>query len=201
MAEVSTMAFSPLGDETADLVHSGLIDRRTRDAGELEGMARAYDKYVFRGKRKKPGSGWLTENSICRVHHDMFSDTWKWAGKYRLDYWAIGVEPHLIPEEINVLCQDFASWDGPHSSMPILEIGARLQNRLTRIHAFKSGNGRHACLMTDIYFRSRKHKIPRWPQFDVIENGDKMREQYIVAMIRADEDYYEELMNFIEHLL
>ena len=61
--------------------------------------------------------------------------------------------------------------------------------------------GKHACLLTDIYLRSRKHPIPKWPQFDAMEHGDKMREQYIFAMIRADEDYYEELMKFIEQLL
>ncbi len=202
MTDLAAMVLSmPPGDDVADLVHSGLIDRRTRDAAELEGMAHAYDKYVFKGKKKTPGSGWLTNNILPRVHGDMFGDIWKWAGKYRTDYWAVGVEPHLIPEEINVLCQDFASWDAPGTSMPVLEVAARLLNRLTRIHAFKSGNGRHACLMTDIYLRSRKHKIPWWPQFDAMENGDKMREQYIVAMIQADEDYYEDLMKFIEELL
>lgn len=191
----------PPGDETTDLVHSGLTDRRARETAELEAMARTYDTYVFRGKRKSPGTGWMTDRLLRRVHGEMFGDIWKWAGTYRTEYWAIGVEPHLIVEEINMLCQDCASWDATHSTMTVLEVAARLQNRLTRIHAFKSGNGRHACLMTDIYLRSRKHKIPRWPQFDAMEQGDKMREQYIVAMIRADEDYYEELMKFIEQLL
>ena len=202
MTEVPAVAsFAPPGDDLADLMHPGLIDRRSRDAAELEGMACAYDKYVFRSKRKTPGTGWLTNTMVRRVHGDMFGDIWRWAGKYRTDYWAVGVEPHLIPEEINVLCREFASWDDPLSSMPVLEVAARLQNRLTRIHAFKSGNGRHACLMTDIYLYSRKHPIPMWPQFDAMENGDKLREQYIVAMIRADEDNYEDLMKFIGQLL
>lgn len=189
------------GEISADLVHSGLLDWRAREVAELEAMAQTYDKYVFKGKRKTPGSGWLTEGFIRRVHFDMFGDIWKWAGKYRKDYWAVGVEPHLISEEVQLLCQDFATWDAPSASMPVLEVGARLQNRLTRIHAFTNGNGRHACLLTDIFFRSQTHPIPKWPQFDALEQGDKLREQFIFAMIRADEDYYEELIEFIGQLL
>ena len=196
-----TTTGAPPDDVMADLVHSGLLDPRAREAAELEALAHVYDTYVFRGKRKTPGTGWFTESFIRRVHADMLGDIWKWAGKYRTEYWAVGVEPHLIPEEVQMLCRDFAAWDAPDSSMPILEIGARVQNRLTRIHAFKKGNGKHACLLTDIYLRSRRHPIPKWPQFDAMEHGDKMREQYIFAMIRADEDYYEELMKFIEQLL
>ena len=201
MNEVTPQLAVSGGDLLPGLVHPGLLDPRCRGVAELEAMARAYDTHVFRGRRKIPGSGWLTERFIRRVHGDMFGDVWNWAGTYRSDNWTVGVEPHHIQEEIQMLCKDFHSWEVSSPSLPILEIGARLQNRFTRIHAFPHGNGRHACLMTDIFFRSQQHPTPRWPRFDALEEGDTLREQYILAMIRADEDYYEDLMKFIEQLL
>ncbi|MGH7796278.1 MAG: Fic family protein [Candidatus Binatia bacterium] len=73
----------------------------------------------------------------------MFGEIWEWAGKYRTDRLNVGLEAHLIPEQIKLLCGDFNYWNSDESTMPSLEIAARLQNRLTRIHPFTNGNGRH----------------------------------------------------------
>lgn len=190
-----------LGEDHAELAYSGLLDPVERSIAELDAMAQAYDKYIFKGKRKIPGSGWLSDRFIRQVHADMFQQVWRWGGKYRIENWAVGVEPQLIESEISLLCRDFFTWDHTDSSLLTLEIGARLQNRLTRIHAFKHGNGRHACLMTDIFLRSRKHPIPKWPQFHETEQGNTLREQYIAAMIHADEESYEDLIRFISQRL
>src|SRR5206468_2636076 len=83
------------------------------------------------------------------------------------------------------LCDDFSLWDSPTSAMPVLEVAARLQNRLTKIHPFRNGNGRHARLITDIFFHSRQHPLPQWQQIHLMSQGHEVRAQYITAMISA----------------
>ncbi len=85
--------------------------------------------------------------------------------------------------------------------MPPLEVAARLQNRLTRIHPFINGNGRHARLITDIYLKSIKHPLPNWPQTQLIAHGNQIRQQYIAAMKKADQEDFRDLISFMqEHL-
>jgi len=189
------------GEDLSGLKLANLSDRRARDAAELEAITRAYNKHLFRARRKKPGSGWLTEDFVRKVHRDMFGTIWEWAGAYRRSDTNIGVNWHRIPEEVVRLCGDFAFWDSPKSKMSTIEIAARLQNRMTRIHPFVNGNGRHARLITDIFFHSREHRIPEWPQLQLLPQGDAIRRKYISAMKKADQEYYGELIAFIESCL
>ena len=147
--KTKTLGATP-GDDTSGLIQTHLTDRRARNAAELDAISRAYDKHIYRARRKRAGTEWLTDQFIRSVHYDMFGEIWDWAGKYRTDRLNIGVEYHLIPEQIKMLCGDFSYWNSDKGSMPPLEIAARLQNRLTRIHPFTNGNGRHARLVTDI---------------------------------------------------
>ena len=95
----------------------------------------------------------------------------------------------------------FFSWNETKSTMPVVEIAARLQHRLTNIHPFINGNGRHARLMTDIFLYSRQHRLPQWPQIQLMAQGNEIRDQYIKAMKQADEGDLTELIQFIEDCL
>jgi Fic-DOC domain mobile mystery protein B len=182
------------GDDTEGLIQTQLTTKAARDAAEWEAIDEAYNKYIHRSRRKKLQDDWLSDGFIRRVHLDMFGEIWDWAGKYRRKILNLGMDPHLIPEQVQQLCGHFNYWNSPASSMEIVEIAARLQNRLTRIHPFRNGNGRHARLMTDIFFNSRGHKLPQWPQIQLITHGDKIRERYIAAMRAADKEDYGELI-------
>lgn len=187
------------GQDLSGLRRASLEGKRARDAAELESIDRAYVKHVFRARPKK-GADWLTDRFIRQVHKDMLWSIWDWAGKYRTSDLNIGVKSYQIPEQISLLCSDFSDWVA-RGHMPVTEIAARLQNRLTRIHPFKDGNGRHARLMTDIYFRSVGHRLPRWPQLQLLDQGDKIRRQYIEAMKKADQEDYGDLIVFIQECL
>ncbi len=189
------------GEDTSGLILVHLTTRADRNAAETEAISRAYDKHVFRARRKKPGSEWLTDSFIRAVHYDMLGSIWEWAGQYRRDKLNIGVEPHLIQEQIRLLCGDFLSWDSNKSDMPVIEAAARLQHRLTKIHPFRNGNGRHARLITDIFLYSREHPLPEWPQIQLMTHGNDVREHYIAAMKKADEGDPAELIRFIENCL
>jgi len=189
------------GDDTSGLIQRQLTDRRARNAAELDAISRAYNKHIYRARRKRAGTEWLTDELIRRVHFDMFGEIWEWAGKYRTDSVNIGVDFHLIPEQIKLLCGDFNYWNSDKGAMPPLEIAARLQNRLTRIHPFINGNGRHARLITDIFFHSVKHPLPKWPQIQLMSEGDQVRARYIEAMKAADKEDYRELMAFMKEFV
>ena len=189
------------GGDTSGLMLVHLSTQAARNAAETEAISRAYDKYVFRARRKKRGAEWFTDDFIRKVHADMFGTIWDWAGKYRQEIFNIGVEPHLIREQIKLLTEDFLSWNAIQSTMPVIEVAARVQNRLTKIHPFTNGNGRHARLITDIFLHSRHHPLPQWPQIQLIAQGNEIREQYISAMKKADEGDISELIQFIEQCL
>ncbi len=189
------------GGDTSGLILTHLTTTAARNAAETEAISRAYDKHVFRSRRKKRGAEWLTDTFIRKVHADMFGTIWEWAGQYRHATLNIGVEPYQIKEQIKLLTEDFQYWNDITSTMPLLEVAARLQHRLTKIHPFTNGNGRHARLMTDIFFHSRHHPLPQWPQVQLMEQGDKVRKQYITAMKKADEGDIAKLIQFFEECL
>lgn len=187
------------GGNASGLIRSELTTQAARYGAEAESIDRAYTKYVYRARRKQRGSRWLTDEYIRKVHRAMFGSIWDWAGKYRTTRLNLGVEPHQIAEQIQLLCGDFHHWDT--ADMPVLEVAARLQHRLTWIHPFKNGNGRHARMMTDIFLHSRRHPLPRWPQIQLMAQGDDVRQAYIAAMKLADLDDFSALSQFIEDCL
>jgi len=189
------------GDDISGLLLTQLHNREDRNAVELESISRAYDKHIYRARKKARNTEWLTDTYIREVHKDMFGSIWDWAGKYRTVQLNIGVDCHLIPEQANILCRDFRYWDSDECSMSVVEIAARLQHRLAQIHPFRNGNGRHARLITDIFFHSREHRLPKWPQIQLESQGDAIRERYIKAMKTADQGDYTELIRFIEEYL
>jgi Fic-DOC domain mobile mystery protein B len=186
MANETEPAGATPGDDVSGLLRPELQNRADRDAIELEEIDRTYRKYVFNTRRRDLKPGWFSDPFIREVHREMFGTIWDWAGRYRTVELNIGIAWRLIPEQIQQLCGDFKHWISVDSSMDTIEIAARLQHRLTWMHPFKNGNGRHARLMTDIFFRSRSHAIPQWPQIQLVTHGEEIRERYIAAMKAAD---------------
>ena len=59
-----------------------------------------------------------------------------------------------------------------------------------------------ARLITDIFFHSVKHPLPKWPQIQLLSEGDQVRSRYIEAMINAaDKEDYRELMAFMKEFV
>lgn len=189
------------GQDLSGLIDLALGDERARNAAELQSILDAYDKYVYKLRKKKIPKNWLTEKLIREVHFDMFGEVWDWAGKYRQTNLNIGIEWHAVPGEIQKLCGDYSYWMETSPLMPIIEVAARIQNRLTRIHPFLNGNGRHARLITDMVFKRHHHKLPAWPQIQRLPQGAVIRDRYIAAMKKADTEDYRELIGFISDCL
>ena len=191
-----TDSTEPLGATPGQDISSLLLHHQSStdeiNAAETEAIDKASVKYVYRARARKKNreSEWLTDEFIRKVHLDMFEGIWDWAGKYRTVRVNIGVDPYHIPEQIKLLCGDFLVWNSSQSSMPVLDIAGQLHHRLTKIHPFKNGNGRHARLVTDIFLHSHDHPLPTWPQIHRLTQGDAIRAQYITALKTADEGDY-----------
>ena len=197
MADETHLAGATPGDDTSGLINLSLVTRVDRNAAEAQTISLAYNQYIFEARRKKRGTTWLTDDFILAVHRSMFGSIWAWGGQYRKERLNMGCEPHLIREQLKLLSDDFLAWDSTESHMPVIEVAARLQNRLTKIHPFRNGNGRHARLVTDIFLHSRKHPLPQWPQIHLMAQGEEVRARYIGAMKRADQGDFSGLIEFM----
>lgn len=69
--------------------------------------------------------------------------------------------------------------------MPLDEIAARFHHRLTQIHPFPNGNGRHARLMTDVLLKVNGAEPFDWGNSDLVAPG-AVRDRYIDALRAAD---------------
>lgn len=101
-----------------------------------------------------------------------------------------------IDPELHNLCADCTAWI-EHNAYPADEIAVRFHHRLTAIHPFPNGNGRHARLITDILL---VHLLGQsrfsWGSGNLVDAGE-CRKQYIEALRAADRHDYEPLLKFV----
>lgn len=140
----------------------------------------------------------LTEKFIKRLHKEMFSKVWRWAGKFRQTNKNIGVDWHKISVELHKLLKDTIYWI-ENETYPWHELGARFHHRLVSIHCFVNGNGRHARLMTDLLLRSNGEKAFTWGlnQDPGVMGTAKIRSAYIEALQAADDKDFKPLVHFV----
>jgi Fic-DOC domain mobile mystery protein B len=177
--------------EAAGLLLTHITNRSELDRWEQENIAEA-EATVFRRKQKDV----LTETYIKRLHKKMFGNVWRWAGDFRSTGKNIGVPVWQIAIELRNLCADCGAWI-EHGTFSPDEIGVRFHHRLTAIHPFPNGNGRHARLMTDIVLVYLLNQKPfTWGSGNLVNAGD-CRLHYINALRAADRHDYEPLLGFV----
>lgn len=181
-------------EDASGLIPQGLATYGDLCAAEAENILKAARIHLKR--RKNPARAWMTEDYIRKVHRAMFDEVWEWAGRYRGSELTIGIPAYRIREEIAKLCQDAAYWDRQtESPIPVLERAVRVHHRLSWIHPFPNGNGRHARLIADIYLRAHRHPLPNWPRTEMSDPGTQ-RSEYIRALKEADNGSFGPLMDF-----
>ena len=178
-------------DEVQGLLLSHITNRTELDRWEQENITEA-EAWAFRRKPRKI----LTEDFIKRMHKRMFGNIWRWAGEQRTSGKNIGVPAWQVFTELHNLCADCATWI-ERNTYPADEIAARFHHRLTAIHPFPNGNGRHARLMTDVLLVHLLSQ-PRftWGSGNLVNAGE-CRRQYINALHAADRHDYSQLLTFV----
>jgi Fic-DOC domain mobile mystery protein B len=137
----------------------------------------------------------LTDHFSRELHRRMFSQVWRWAGKYRTGEKNLGLEVQRITEGVRNVFDDAAYWV-QHDSYSIWEAAVRLHHRLVVVHPWPNGNGRHARLVADILVASRGAKELTWGAGSDLLAVAEMRERYIAALQSADTGDFQSLLQF-----
>jgi Fic-DOC domain mobile mystery protein B len=171
---------------------SGLkLDIHTYDElviAEAQNIAEAVTKYLAK-KPSKRTAPFNVEWSF-KLHKEMYSDVWAWAGELRSSQPNVGVPIYNIRTELHNLFEDLKVWQ--QSKMPLIEQAARLHHRAVFIHPFTNGNGRWSRLLADIWLKQNRSQPIEWPS--QMGQESPIRIEYIAAVKLADKGDYSKLM-------
>lgn len=119
----------------------------------------------------------LNEGLVRKLYSRMFNQTWQWAGKFRKSAKSIGIDWTQITVALKNLL-DNTAYQITNQVMSIDEIVARFHHQLVLIHAFPSGNGRHARLIADALIISLGGKRFSWGGNTSIATPGHARQNY-----------------------
>jgi len=174
-------------DEVEDLLPAHIRTRGELNVWEQENILIAAS-WIRRARKEA-----LDEATIRELHRKMFSQTWKWAGKYRTSDKTIGLHWPQIPMAVRNSVADGRYWlrEGVY---PPDEAAIRLHHRLVQIHLFPNGNGRHARLWSDMLLFQNGRPPIDWGGAK-LDTGSDFRRGYIRALWIADEGNLQPLLN------
>lgn len=116
----------------------GLRDPALLESFELEMTA-------LRASEALP-SGKFDPRHYRRIHHHLFQDVYRWAGRYRTVRTSKAGNPFCYPEfidrEMNRLFATLGQWLAAENSEQFVRDAARFLAELNAIHPFREGNGR-----------------------------------------------------------
>jgi Fic-DOC domain mobile mystery protein B len=173
---------TPLAPEERDaLLQTWIASRDDLNEAEQENIVKGAS---WARRRSRKPADLLTESFAKSLHQHMLGEVWKWAGSYRLTERNIGIEAFRIPVEMPVTLDDARYWVG-HATFPADEIALRFHHRLTAIHPFPNGNGRHARLMADLLVERLGRQAFTWGGGLLVDVGE-LRTRYVNALKAAD---------------
>jgi Fic-DOC domain mobile mystery protein B len=158
---------------------------------EALNIANATIKYLAAPPTKKEAP--FTYSWMMHLHEEMFGDVWEWAGKLRKIELSIGIKAYLVPMELKKLCDDIAYWN-EYKTFDPFETAARIHHRAVQIHPFQNGNGRWSRMLANIYLRQHGKMPVRW-QEDLLASENPKRNEYIIALKKADAGDYKDLID------
>ena len=178
-------------DESEGLLLTHISTRAELDRWEQDNIIEALEWL----DRTKP-TDILDEQFIKKLHHIMFRNVWRWAGRFRCSDKNIGGPWDQISTSLRNMCDD-TRYQIELQIESSDELAIRFHHSLVWIHPFPNGNGRHARLMTDTLLEN-VFKCPRfsWGSGNLVKSGDT-RKRYIDALQSADRYDYKPLREFV----
>ncbi len=186
-------------DGSTPLDHDQIIGIRLQHLTTMGELDEVEDLNIQRGlewlKRQK-GDDYLSKEFLCKLHQKLFSDVWKWAGKFRTTevnisrYRSYDVGPQLV-----MFFEDLKLWISG-GKMSWDEIAAEMHHRLVSIHPFPNGNGRTTRIFTDYVLKRNGQQAPSWKQ-SLSHNPKLRRQTYIKALQIADKGDFTALIDFM----
>ncbi len=140
---------------------------------------------------------YLSKEFLCKLHEKLFSDVWKWAGKFRTTEVNLSKTRsyNVAPELLNFF-EDAKLWIS-HGKMSWDEIAAEMHHRLVSIHPFPNGNGRTTRIYTEYVLKRNDQPLPSW-KASLAGNQAERRKTYIESLKAADNGDYHLLIEFLK---
>jgi Fic-DOC domain mobile mystery protein B len=183
---------TPLAPEERDaLLQTWITDRDDLNEAEQENIVKGA---AWAGRRRGKPVDLLNEDFAKSLHKQMFGEVWQWAGSYRQTERNIGIEAYRIPAEMPAMFDDVRYWV-EHETYPPDEIAVRLHHRLTAIHPWPNGNGRHGRLMADLLIQRLGGEVFTWGG-GTLSDVDELRTRYVAALKAADNHDIGPLLEF-----
>lgn len=136
----------------------------------------------------------LTEAFVRRLHREMFSETWEWAGKYRTTQKNIGVPAYAIMSSVKDTIDNARHWI-LCETYGLSEAAVRLHHRMVAIHPFPNGNGRHTRMLADALLYAHDAAKLTWGRTSLYQEGE-VRAAYLRALREADSGSFASLIAF-----
>jgi len=174
-------------DEAEDLLPRHIRTRSELNVWEQENILNAAS-WIQRARKSA-----LDEATIRELHRRMFSESWKWAGRYRTSDKTIGIHWPQIPMAVRNFVEDGRLWLREGVFSPD-EAAIRLHHRLVHIHLFPNGNGRHARLWSDMLLIQNGRPPIDWGGAN-LDTVSESRRAYIRALGSADEGDLQPLLD------
>lgn len=187
MIEFNKYGETPL-DDISGLIPKNVTTKKALDDAESLNIAKATMKYMVDTSKLKRLV--IDEPFLRKLHREMYSDVWKWAGEYRTTQVSIGIEAPLIRGRIYQLIDDLNFWQ---ENWEYREVATKLHHQLVFIHPFLNGNGRWARLATDLWILKMGKELPSWGK----EMSANARKIYIESLKLADAGNLKPLQDFI----
>jgi Fic-DOC domain mobile mystery protein B len=164
---------------------SGVANRSQLSVVEAENIRKAIVKYLGGSLTRRTAKFDLSW--VLKLHREMFSDVWTWAGETRTTNLNLGVPWHQVQTGMQNLCDDLAYWQTHWPDF--VEQAAHLHHRAVHIHPFLNGNGRWSRLLANIWLKLNKQPLTEWPE-EVIGETSVIRDEYLTAIRAADSGEY-----------
>jgi Fic-DOC domain mobile mystery protein B len=183
---------TPLAPQERDaLLQTWITDRDDLNEAEQENIVKGA---AWAGRRRGKPVDLLNEDFAKSLHKQMFGEVWQWAGSYRQTERNIGIEAFRIPSETPAMFDDMRYWV-EHKTYSPDEIAVRLHHRLTAIHPWPNGNGRHARLIADLLIQRLGGNVFSWGGGTLSDTGE-LRTRYVAALKSADNHDIGPLLEF-----
>ena len=182
--------WSPISDETPidpsgmlPAIRKAVSTRTELNRLEAENIRLATVKYLASRPSRKLAP--FTLEWFLKLHKEMLSKVWLWAGQIRTIELNLGSPAWRILTDLHNLIEDLRCWED--SDMDLIEQVARLHHQSVCIHPFENGNGRWARLLGNIWLKQHDGPVTIWPEQGVTSGTSVIRQQYINALKAADE--------------
>ncbi|MCB1118470.1 MAG: mobile mystery protein B [Chlamydiia bacterium] len=180
-------------DDLSDLKLPWVKVQEDLNIVEAENISIAISKHLSNSVNLPPG--WFNISTLKKIHRDMLSDVWEWAGMFRKTQTSIGVKPYQISGALESLCSEVQYWCSEACELTLVEQAARVHHQLVLIHPFLNGNGRFSRLVSDRYLKAWKCPFPIWPT--EMNRDGSCRKCYIASLKEADAGDHEALVQYM----